>query len=210
MATNRTFKESKEAISSALVETTRTAGQIAGEDLAFHRSSNPEITPLLEEQNTRLLNLAQNLVRIAATGTDVSAPRLQDADSIEENWRGIVDVIDNLLEKADACLDEYTGVIKRLAPSEEFQSSESITPAKKPLPSKSYRDQNIPKPQLLFNRTPTNDEKTPFKPLLRSKPHAILPLEQSIGLTTSKDGLEQYDTILFVSERCCPTPQRFN
>jgi exosome complex exonuclease RRP6 len=196
MSTDDSFKEVKEAISSTLIDTTRTAGRIAGEDLAFYRSSNPEITPLLEKQNTRLLQLAQSLVRVAATGTEVSAPRLSDADSVEDSWRGIVDVIDNLLEKADACLDEYTGVIKRLSPSQDGQPSKSITPARKSLPLKNYRNQNIPKPQRLFPKVPCNDETTPFKPLLRTKPHAIVPLKNSIPLTSPQKGPQQYGTQL--------------
>ena len=201
MAEDGSFKETKEAISSTLIDTTRTAGHIAGEDLAFHRSSNSQITPLLEKQNTRLLTLAQDLVRVAATGTEVSAPRLSDVDSVEDNWRGIVDVIDNLLEKADACLDEYTGVIKRLAPSQEVQSSARINPARKTLRARDYRDQNIPKPQLLFDKIPTNDETTPFKPLLRSKPHAIVPLKESLELTINEDGIKQYDAQFYLSQK---------
>ena len=38
---------------------------------------------------------------------------LDDSDDVEIQWKGIVDVIDSLLEKADTCLDEYTGLIKR-------------------------------------------------------------------------------------------------
>ncbi len=193
------FKDIKDAIFSNLVDTTRTVGQIASEDLAFHRSSNPDITPLLEKQNTRLLHLAQDLVRVAATGTEVLAPRLPDADSVEDNWRGIVDVIDNLLEKADACLDEYTGVIKRLSPSQDVQLLNTTTPAKRQLPLKIYRNQNIPKPQRLFRKIPYNDETGPFKPLLHSKPHAVVPLEESIGLKNPKQGPQQYDTLFHLS-----------
>ena len=201
MAGDGSFKKIKEAISSTLVETTRAAGQIAGEDLAFHRSSNPEVTPLLEKQNTRLLNLAQDLLRAATIETEVCAPRLSDIDSVEDSWRGIVDVIDNLLEKADACLDEYTGVIKRLSPSREAQSVTQVTPVKKTLRARDYRDQNIPKPQLLFNKIPNNNATSAFKPLLRSKPHAIVSLKESLELTTTEDGTQQYDTQFYLSQK---------
>jgi exosome complex exonuclease RRP6 len=40
----------------------------------------------------------------------------------------------------------------------------------------SLRDQRIEKPQLKFDHVPTNDGKAIFKPLLQSKPHAIVPL----------------------------------
>lgn len=183
----------RERISSALVATTRTAGQISNEDLAFFRSSNPSIVPLLEQQNIRLLQLARRLTRIAISGIEVPTPHLEDVDSVEDNWRGIVDVFDNLLEKADACLDEYTGAVRRLSQSQEDKIQQAAFPARKQRPDKAYRTQNIAKPQLLFDDVPSYDDLTPFKPLLRSKPHALIPLEESLVLVSSSDGSQQYD-----------------
>ncbi len=192
MTTNGQFKELKEGISSGLVDTTRTAGRIANEDLAFHRSTNPSVVPLLEQQSARLLQLARRLTWTATKGSEVSAPQISDADSVEDNWNGIVDVFDNLLEKADACLDEYTGVIRRLSPDREGEIKKASAPFGKSRPDKAYRTQNIAKPQLLFEQVPTNDESTPFKPLLRSKPHAITPLEDCLTLVPSEDGSTRY------------------
>ena len=176
------FKELQANISAALLETTRTVGQIAREDLAFHRASNPSLGPVLDRQASRLLNLAQGLLKIATVGTEVPTPQIQDADAVEENWGGVVDVVDNLLEKTDACLDEYTGVIKRSTTREDTRPTGngqmSITP-------------HTTKPQNSFLRAPNNNEKTPFKPLLRSKPHAILPLTQSLIPVTGDDGIER-------------------
>ena len=39
------------------------------------------------------------------------------------------------------------------------------------------KNQDIEKPQLLFETVPTNRESDPFKPLLLTKPHAVVPLE---------------------------------
>lgn len=186
------FKEIRVSISSALVEVTRSVGRISSEDLAFQRSSNPSIAPLLDEQASNLLNLVQDLTKISASGTEVTPPRLLDTDSVEDNWKNIVDVIDNLLEKADACLDEYTGVIKKLSPSQENQASTAAS-LRRNAPARSYRDQHIPKPQLLFDKVTTNDETTPFIPLLRSKPHAIVPLAQSLSRSLNSEGNEQYE-----------------
>ena len=192
MATENAFKDTKDGISSALIDTTRTAGKISNEDLAFHRSSNPSVISLLEQQNTRLLQLARRLTRTATSGTEVGAPQLFDVDSVEDNWKGIVDIFDNLLEKADACLDEYTGVIRRLSPTQEEKIKRAAPLAGKQRPSQTYRTQNIAKPQLLFAKVPTNDDSTPFKPLLRSKPHAVTPLEESLTPVPSEDGSTQY------------------
>lgn len=198
MAQDEAFKAVHASISSALVDVTRTVGQISNEDLAFHRSSNPSIAPILDEQASNLLNLVKQLTTFAVAGSEVAAPRLRDVDSVEDNWKGIVDVIDNLLEKTDACLDEYTGVIKRLSPSQENKAPNPASLSKRQLPARSYRDREIPKPQLLFNKVSINTETTPFKPLLRSKPHAIVPLVESLILNTTQDGIKQYD-----ESSCC-------
>ena len=187
MAAKSTFKPLKDEVNSALIDLTRTAGKIAAEDLAFQRSSNPAVTPLLDKQNRRLLHIVRDLTRASTLGTEVQAPSLSDVDSLEDKWHGLVDVFDSLLEKADACLDEYTGVIKkRDAPPESTD-----TTIRKAPPPRSYRSQTLAKPQLGFQNAPQNHETAPFKPLLPSKPHAIRPLQQSLQLEKAGDGREQ-------------------
>ena len=176
MAADKSFQEVNDDVSSALVNTTRTAGQISNEDLSFQRSSDPDVARLLDQQGSRLLGLIQKLNRSAAEGSNVTAPRLSDVESVDDNWRSIVDLLDSLLEKADACLDEYTGVIKKSAPIQQNHQPLQTIPNKR-LSAREYRDQNVPKPQLLFRNLPKNTETVPFQPLLRSKPHAITALQ---------------------------------
>ena len=199
MALGTTFKDLTNSISLALIDTTRTAGQISDEDIAFHRSSNPSIVSRFEQQNSRLLGLAKRLISSAVSATEVTEPEIVNADSIEDNWREIVDVVDNLLEKADACLDEYTGVIRKLSPTQEEHMRKSAPASGKQKPAKAYRTQNIAKPQLLFNTVPNNDETGPFKPLLRTKPNAVVTLDDSLKLVAAEDGLKQYDLQSYLS-----------
>lgn len=191
MAEDGDFKTIQSSVFSALVNTTRTATQIGSEDLAFYRSSNQSVGPLLDKQSSRLLSVAKNLIKISTSETELTAPQLRDVDSVEDNWRGVVDVIDHLLEKADASLDEYTGVIKKLSFSQEEQTSKNAVPARRQPLSKNFRAQDIPKPQLSFKRIPRNDEITPFKPLLRSKPHSLKPLDESLRLSGTENGPDQ-------------------
>jgi len=113
------FKALQDSVQQSLLAVTRTANHIASEDLAFHRSLDPSIAGLLDKQNALLLGLAERLLGNAAANTEVVRPRLPDFDAVDANWRGIVDVVDSLLEKADISLDEYTGAVKRLSPSSE-------------------------------------------------------------------------------------------
>lgn len=184
MAANSTFKPLKDEVNSALIDLTRTAGKIAAEDLAFQRSSNPAITPLLDKQNRRLLHIVRDLTGASTLGTEIQAPILRDVDSIEDKWHGLVDVFDSLLEKADACLDEYTGVIKK----RDAPNGSADTTARKTQPPRSYRSQTLTKPQLAFQKAPQNHETEPFKPLLRSKPHAIQSPQKSLQLNTAGEG----------------------
>jgi exosome complex exonuclease RRP6 len=107
------FKGMQDKIQTALVAATRTVNQLGNEDLDFQRIANPSVGQELDDKNERLLQLANGLLTSAGKVTGHRAPSLDDAEDIDLSWKGIVDVIDSLLEKADTCLDEYTGLIKR-------------------------------------------------------------------------------------------------
>ena len=172
------FKSFQDRVQSSLVNTTKTAGQISAEDLSFHRSSSSKLSKNSDAQNARLLQLTNRLLKAATKDTQINPPKLHTQDDVEDNWRKTVDVIDDLLEKSDACLDEFTGVIKRLSPA--LQDDAAMAPRKERVAS-IFAKSIMPKPQLRFYRTVANDQVAPFKPLLQSKPHAILSLEESIG-----------------------------
>lgn len=113
MDDSQDIKTLQDEIQASLITTTRTAGQIAAQDLPFHRSLDPSIGDTIDEQSARLLALTSALLKSAASIADLSVPVLEDADDVENNWRNVVDVVDSLLEKTDTSLDEYTGVRKR-------------------------------------------------------------------------------------------------
>ena len=190
MSLNGSFKELHEDVTAALLNTTRTAAQLSNEDLIFLRTSTPKLARALDKQNARLLRLAQSLARSASDGTAIRPPELSSADSVDEEWRRVVDVVDNLFEKADICLDEYTGVINQHASSNKVPEA----PNRNAVPSgRSDQNQQMAKPQLFFRNVPRNSERAAFKPLLSSKPHARKSLEESIGSGhVSGDAPQQY------------------
>jgi exosome complex exonuclease RRP6 len=196
------FKTLQDEISKALVSTTRSASHIGAADIDFQRSLNPQIGTQLDAQNARLLHLAQRLLQNAAASSDAVGPKLPDVEAIDANWRGVVDVIDSLLEKADTSLDEYTGVVKRLSPGaeqvwkhqrrkREDRSLTCIQTAAKARPNIADK-KHIAKPQLLFEALPNNNETGGFRPLLTSKPHAKVPMEECMKTFKDSRGREQY------------------
>ncbi|TGO34155.1 hypothetical protein BHYA_0210g00120 [Botrytis hyacinthi] len=182
------FKSLQDEVQAALVTTVKTAGYIASEDLGFHRSLNPEVGTALDEQNARLLALANQLLKSAASVSGIQVPILEDVDDVDNNWRGVVDVVDSLLEKTDTCLDEYTGIIKR---KQVEETSATMKSQKRPLDN-SLRTQNLVKPQLAFEVKPDNEDTSPWLPLLRTKPHAKVSLEDSLGMITNEYDQKQY------------------
>lgn len=113
MDSSQDFKPLRDSVQSALVTVTRSVNTLANEDLEFQRTVHPSVATRLERNTEGLLQLANGVLKAAAQFTAQRDPGLEDVDDVEIQWKGIVDVIDSLLEKADTCLDEYTGLVKR-------------------------------------------------------------------------------------------------
>ena len=113
MSLSQDFKSVQERIQAALVKATRTANQIASEDLGFQRTLDRSIGEQLDGASSRLLHLSNVLLETTGKPRGLTAPSLDDVDDIDLRWRSIVDIVDSLLEKADTSLDEYTGLLKR-------------------------------------------------------------------------------------------------
>lgn len=198
MDPSQDFKSLQEKIQASLVSTTKAVQRIASEDLGFQRTVNPGTGDRLEEQSTRLLSLSSDLLKSAAVATgQKNAGELEDAEDVDIQWRGIVDVIDGLLEKADICLDEYTGLVKRKSdfPENGPQQKKSKTNERLDF---NFRRANIIKPQTAFEQQVDNFALGPWKPLLTRKPHAIVPLEESLGVAVDENNQQQYDYTLFL------------
>ena len=217
MDASQGFKSLQDKIQSALVSTTKSANGLANEDLSFLRTVDPAVASKLDDNTARLVRLSEDLLKSAGKFVGQRAPSIEDADDIDISWRGVVDVIDTLLEKADTCLDEYTGLIKRKdAPTADSVGRPSTSgmmartglmtcqgrPSKKPKPTSqldwSMKRANIIKPQNAFERKFDNFDTGPWKPLLATKPHATLPLDKSLATFVDGDDTKQYDYLIFL------------
>lgn len=103
-------------IQKSLVSTVKMANRIGAEDLGFQRTVHPDVAQRLDDASERMLGISSRLLQSAAKACAVKAPRLEDAEDVEMNWRAVVDVLDSVLEKADTAMDEYTGLVKRKDP----------------------------------------------------------------------------------------------
>lgn len=113
MDSSQDFSSLQEGIQKALISTIKSANRIASNDLAFQRTVNPDVAEQLDNQTSRILDLSTRLLSSAAKACGAKAPKLEDPEDVDMNWRKVVDVVDSVLEKADRALDEYTGLIKQ-------------------------------------------------------------------------------------------------
>ncbi|KEF62582.1 uncharacterized protein A1O9_00555 [Exophiala aquamarina CBS 119918] len=175
------FESFQALVQASLVDVTRSAGQVANQDLSFHRSASENLSRSLDRQNAHLLRLTNKLLKAATKDTAIKAPSLQEQDDIDDSWRRIIDVVDHLLEKTDSALDEFSGVIKRQSPAMQDTPQPSPRSVNSPRPLQQWSRQSLPKPQLSFEVKPDNYATGSFRPLLKTKPHAIVPLSDCVG-----------------------------
>ena len=179
------FKSFQDQVSAALVATTRTAGLIANDDLDFHRAASPATNTALDGITTNLLNLTNKLFKAATQDSALKPPRIKSVDGLEDKWRQVVEVFDDLLEKADTARDEYSGIIKRLTPDQDGTVTPPVRKERQRKRDDVFDDPSLRKPQLDFLRPVDNFTIAPFKPLLQRKPHSKVPLDKAIGDGTS-------------------------
>ncbi|KAK6345114.1 exosome nuclease subunit [Orbilia javanica] len=178
-----------------LVKLVKTAKTLSSGDIAFNKSLDAEFSTVLDNTNAKVLGLINDLVRNATDGSDIKFENFEDADSVETRWSVISEVVDFLLEKADMCMDEYTGTVKRgvmqtTAAQGNYKSArtEKRTAEGRKAFNKSL---HMAKPQLQFKKPLSPLDSSPYKPRLEKKPHAIKSLEDSL-IPTVVDGREKY------------------
>lgn len=194
MATSNTFPTIQASILKSLVSVTRSTNELCKEDLGFHRVNDSSVGQLIDAQNERLLQLVQRLLDAATGGQErLIGPQLADVEAIDGNWGEVVDVVDNLLERADTTLDEFGGYVRR-SQADETAAAAQLSATRPAMGSwnatRTHHD--ITKPQKSFEHPPNNFENGPWKPLLTKKPHALNSLEQVLKPVKDDDGMEQY------------------
>ncbi|KAH6615606.1 ribonuclease H-like domain-containing protein [Chaetomium sp. MPI-SDFR-AT-0129] len=193
MDSTHELKPLRSLVHSALVAVTRSVNTLANEDLRFQRTVHTSVATRLDQNTDRILKLADGVLKSASRFTAQRRPKLDDVDDVEIQWKGVVDVIDTLLEKSDTCLDEYTGLVKK----KDAPAAEPGSDLKRAKPTNtglawSLRRANILKPQSNFEKKPQDPESGPWKPQVTAKPHAQVPLAASFVTFVNGGGHSQY------------------
>ncbi|GBE85266.1 Exosome complex exonuclease rrp6 [Sparassis crispa] len=179
-------------LQSAALKATKCAVGIPS-DLAFHRSIDRGFARDIDACSGRVLALTNRLLALASTA-DASADarrkgkaKLESTDDVVDNFHSLViDSMDQLLERADICLDEYLGrskppaiTVNSVQPTVQKTKRPNVPQGK--LDPALQHASHIPKPQLRFKRKVDNSRHTIWRPTLAHKYNAQVPLGYSFG-----------------------------
>ncbi|KZT28826.1 hypothetical protein NEOLEDRAFT_1057691 [Neolentinus lepideus HHB14362 ss-1] len=151
-------------------------------DIPFHRSIDGDLANDLDVCSSKVLSLTNALLNLASTSNSrgKGKAKLESQDDIVDSFHSlVVDAMDHLLERADMSLDQFSGRIK--APIIAVNEPQTAT-QKKPSAPRGRLDptlqhaSHLPKPQLKFKTPPSNISGDVWRPRLKHKYNAQVPL----------------------------------
>ncbi|OCH91136.1 hypothetical protein OBBRIDRAFT_753802 [Obba rivulosa] len=138
----------------------------------------------LDASSARVLSLTNRLIALAQTAQTnpkgKGKERIESEDDVVDRFHSlVVDAMDQLLERADISLDEFTGRSKPAAiavnPAQPAAQKKTTAPQGRLDPALQHAS-HLAKPQLQFARKPDNNAHTVWTPSLRHKYNAQVPL----------------------------------
>ncbi|KAH8998549.1 ribonuclease H-like domain-containing protein [Lactarius akahatsu] len=151
-------------------------------DLAFHRSVDSDLARDLEACSNKVISITNTLLNLASTlGSSKSAKRkgkarVRDEDDFLDRFESlVVEPMDQLFERADIALDQFSGRSKAPAIAINPPEPKKVTPKGRQEPVIQHAS-HLQKPQLKFKRKVDNTNSIVWSPTLRHKFNARMPL----------------------------------
>ncbi|KAI8904437.1 ribonuclease H-like domain-containing protein [Gorgonomyces haynaldii] len=170
---------SKDKLIASLVEMTKSSQFMKASDIPFLRSM-PAVSEHLDDIRSEVLELLNNTLAYC----DQSDIQISDPQELVDHFQPCQDVLDNLLEKADVCIDTALGRTKTVQ-VKVAQVQEEV------------KEPKYVKPQTKFGDKIDNSNR-PFVPKITYKPHAQVPLK---SLAHSQELAEHMDSLSAVSQK---------
>lgn len=203
-------EEATDELLPKIVSTVRSASALAAQDVDFYRSLDKNVAKSLTKTSAELAAMINNTLLCI----DQNSTLLKEGkEALDNACKDFSNIMDNLFEKSDRSLDILRG-------KGAEQKDRGLMYLDDGARIDSAPNKRISKPQLSFKRPVDNTEAHPFKPLLRSKPHALKQLSDSLRLIPADgdvpehylqpyeyeiDNQEYNDKVLKVSD---PIPSR--
>lgn len=177
--------EERKALFASVVGVVRGSTALAAKDIDFYKSLDKDVAESMSGVTSDIVSMINSVL---SSIDEHCEPLENDKESFSNSWNDISNVIDNLFEKSDRSLD----ILNRRLHAEQDGGANNTNG-----PNMQYLDQfggnqeggntKIEKPQLNFKTPVDNSETHPFHPLLKEKPNALVPLDESVILTPATE-----------------------
>ncbi|KAG7660732.1 RRP6 [[Candida] subhashii] len=186
-----------------LVATIRASSSLAAQDVNFYKSVDSNLAEDIDASAKRLMNICNDLIRVTDDTSETKMEFGQENITSDVSWNPIGNVLDSIFEKIDYAFDQATkkSVSKAEGKSLEYLDDGSQTT------SGNEPGKRTTKPQLKFKTPIDNSESHPFKPKLKSKPHALISFEETLQLKNPKPKYE--DSIEVIDPPFYPQPYEY-
>jgi exosome complex exonuclease RRP6 len=175
-------KDKKEGISNeitdklfkAVVSTAKATQFLIPTEYSFYKSSDKNFSKSIKNTNKTLLDICNRCINYV---NNTQGQAFTDINDFNDNYNDIIEVMDNLLEKADVCIDEITGKRKTYNTSGIIKTNPLVAQMNIEGDNdyKLLHAQNILRPQLKFeDKIDNSNNPAPLK--IKFKPNAKVPL----------------------------------
>ena len=190
----------------------RFSSAVNAKDIKFYKSIDPSIRDAADDIASTLTDTMNRIMDSVSTATTDELNIIKfkpDADN--ENQQLLSNVLDSLLEKVEINLDNHYKVKKNQQLGSAVSENEITDPsiddgytyldkadaagngeASTAFTALPKLNPSLGKPQDKFTDAVDNFETTPFKPLIKFKPNAMQPLEESLQLIEATDEVPEH------------------
>ncbi|CCH42061.1 exosome complex exonuclease [Wickerhamomyces ciferrii] len=161
------------------VQAIRSASGLSAYDIKFYKSLDKNISDTSENSSNRLLKL----INVLSSSVDLQDNQSLNQDAIESGWPRVSNLLDTILERSDFALDTLQRSPNQKDESQKFTYLDDDNAHNKG----AHLNKRQEKPQKFFKTPIDNSESHPFKPLLKEKPNAMVPFQETFILTTEEE-----------------------
>lgn len=164
-----------------LMNTIRAASSLGAQDVNFYKTVDKDLGQQIDDQSQRLLNISNDLLRAAIDDpNDFQAIEYGEENVTGEvSWKPVSRIIDSIFDKIDSTFVQAKRKAKGITKDQELEYLDNGKTSTTTTIS-NEKASKIEKPQLKFKVPIDNSESGPFKPKLSSKPHALVPFNDSL------------------------------
>jgi ribonuclease D len=170
-----------------MVDLTRVSSELPVGAEYQYMSTFPVFRSAMSSMSQKILQMTQGLVDSQTADAGSGKPDLKnltDVQDIDDEYEGIADIVDGLVERVDVFMDDING----LTPETKISVTKTANFGIRGGSGSFQYASNVIRPQEMW-KDDIDNSSNPFVPRIRFKPNAMVPLDDSIVRGTLEEDL---------------------